>query len=340
MFRSLSKARLRLAGVAGVLALSIAACDSGTSKINMTSYAETLATALAKACPMAGPDNAAAFDACRKQLGAGAEAKVLHDTVVLWGGEQSTLSWDKKKLSYFKGEIFERLYLSLYMFTGKQRIVGEGPEGTTVVAVEAYFRNGLPPGGYPYPFWHSGAKWEAYEKSNEIRFYLTAEGKARFVTRGDSGSNDNRGAYAAVKPPAFAGEWTWTDASGQAQPYITLFGDLFSANNPHLARVDETYKAVALSMRNADCSGCHAPDGHKYMNRLTLLQTPQHAAGEIEGVLKTVRDNKMPQTEKGDPKVLDPKIKSELLINGDAFKKALDAASDWQKKNGQSQPTS
>ncbi len=339
MFRSLNNARLRLAGVAGVaLTLSVAACDSGSNKINMTSYAETFVAALAKACPMTGPDDAAAFDACRKQLGTGVEAKALHDTVVLWGGEQSALGWDKKKLTYFKGEVFERLYLSLYMFTGKQRIIGEGPEGTTVVAVEAYFRNGLPPGGYPYPFWHSATKWDAYEKSNEIRFYLTAEGKAKFITRGDGGSNDNRGAYAAVTPPAFAGEWTWTDASGQAQPYITLFGDLFSANNPHLTRVDETYKAVATSMRNADCTGCHAPDGHKFMNRLTLLQTPQHAAGEIDAVLKTVNDRSMPKTEKGDRLALDPKLKTELLITGEAFKKALDDAAAWQKKNGK--PTS
>jgi hypothetical protein len=201
------------------------------------------------------------------------------------------------------------------------------------VAVEAYFRNALPAGGYPYPFWHGATKWQAYEKSNEIRFYLTADGKARFITRSEGGNDANRGAYAAVTPPAFAGEWTWADAKGQAQPYVTLFGDLFSANNPHLARVDETYKAVALSMRNADCTACHAPDGHKTMRRLTLLQTPQHAAAEIDGVLKTVSDRSMPQTEKGDRKTLDPKLKSELLLNGEAFKKALDDASTWQKKN-------
>lgn len=334
MYWNWKKAPL-IAGAA-TLALALAACDS-PAKIDMSSYAEALAASLAKACPMAGPGDKTAFDVCRMTLGTGTEAKAMHDVVLLWGGEQPALGWDKKKLTYFKGELFERLYLSLYMFTGKQRVVGEGPEGTTVVAVEAYFRNDLPPGGYPYPFWHSGAKWEAYEKSNEIRFYIAANGKAKFVTRGDLGSNDNRGPYATVKPPAFAGEWMWAD-NGQQQPYITLFGDLFSADNPHLARVDETYKAVAISMRNADCMGCHAPDGHKYMNRLTLLQTPQHAAGEIDGVLKTVRDNKMPQTEKGDPKTIDPKLKSELLINGEAFKKALDAATNWQKR--QSAPSS
>ena len=78
----------------------------------------------------------------------------------------------------------------------------------------------------------------------------------------------------------------------------------------------------------------------KFMNRLTLLQTPQHAAGEIDAVLKTVNDRSMPQTDKGDRRALDPKLKTELLITGEAFKKALDDAAAWQKKNGQGKPTS
>lgn len=328
------RARLRALTAGLAIGLALAACgESSPKKIDMTDYAKKLAASLAKTCPMAKPDDTAAFDACRKQIGAGTEGAAMNDVVMLWGGEQSALGWDKKKLTYFKGELFQRLYLSLYMFTGNHRIVGEGPEGTTIVAVEGYFRNALPPGGYPYPFWHSAPKWEAYEKSNEIRFYVDGNGKAKFATRGDLGSEANRGPYAAVTPPAFAGEWMWADGN-QAQPYVTLFGDLFSADNPHLARVDESYKAVAISMRNADCTGCHAPNGHKFMNRLTLLQTPQHAAAEIDGVLKSVSDRSMPQTEKGDRRALDPKLKTELMITGEAFKKALEDATAWQKNKG------
>lgn len=325
--------RLLVASIAFAAGAAIALPASGQSKVNMADHAKKLAESLAKACPVAKPGDVAAFDACRNNIGKGTDGATMNGVVVMWGGEQPTLGWDKKKLSYFKGEFFQRTYFSMMMFSGKHKVVGAGPEGTTIVAVEAYFRNALPPGAYPYPFWHSGPKWLAYEASNEVRFYLTADGKAKFMTRADTGSYDNRGPYAAVIQPAFAGEWLWTDKDGKEQPYVTLFADLYSMDNPHIAKVDQAYKAVALAMRGADCMACHAPDGHRLMNRLTMLMTPQHAATEIDGVLKTVRDNKMPQTEKGDPKPIDAKLKNELLITGEAFKKALDEASAWQKQN-------
>ncbi len=333
-------------GLAGVLAVAatLAACgESPTKKVDMKSYAEKLAASLSKICPVAKPDDMTAFDKCRHGMGTGDENLALNDNVVLWGGEQPKLGWDKKKLAYIKSDFWRSTYFSLFMFSGKQKILGEGPEGTTIVSIEAYFRNALPPGAYPYPFWHHGDKWVAYETANEIRFYLGADGKAKFVTRAHEGSYDNRGpwAWAPVKPPAFDGQWMWSDDKGQTQPYITLFSEQYSAGNPHLARLDETYKTVALAMRGGDCMACHAPDGHKIMNRLTMLMTPRHAASEIDGILKSVRDNKMPQTEKGDPKAMDPKLKNELLITGEAFKKAIEEANAWERKNQpKNKPTS
>lgn len=331
--RSWNRTGTLAAAVALLIGASAALPANGQSRVDMAAHAKTLAEALAKVCPVAKPNDMAAFDACRKNLGKGAEGATMNDIVLLWGGEQPTLGWDKKKLSYFKGEFFQRTYFSMMMFSGKHKVVGAGPEGTTIVAVEAYFRNALPPGAYPYPFWHSGPKWVAYEATNEVLFYLAPNGKAKFMTRSDKGSYDNRGPYAAVIQPAFAGEWLWTDKDGKEQPYVTLFSDMFTLDNPHVAKVDQTFKAVALTLRSADCmNACHAPDGHRVMNRLTMLMTPQHAAYEIDGVLKTVRENKMPVTEKGDPKPIDAKLKTELLMTGEAFKKAFEEASIWQKQ--------
>jgi hypothetical protein len=126
------------------------------------------------------------------------------------------------------------MYVSLYMFTGEW--TGETREdGTYVIRTQAYFRNELPPGHFPYPFWHSATKWDAYEKSNQISLYLSADGKVKMVTRHSGGSDSARpAAYKHVEPPVFAGQWNWTDTSGQAQPQVTLFSDLYSASNPHL----------------------------------------------------------------------------------------------------------
>ena len=31
-----------------------------------------------------------------------------------------------------------------------------------------HFRNELPMGSFPYPFWHSKSKWDAYQSTSEI----------------------------------------------------------------------------------------------------------------------------------------------------------------------------
>jgi cytochrome c553 len=203
-----------------------------------------------------------------------------------------------------------------------------------MVAVQAYFRNALPPGHYPYPFWHSDAKWGAYEKSNEVRFYFSSDGRITSAGRSSAGTDRARGAYAHVQPPAFTGQWLWTDADGVAQPSVTLFSDRYSSDNPNVAPLDAAYKKFALNLRNSDCVGCHAPDGHKKMHTLTLLQTPMHAASNIEEALREVRENKMPLDDNNDPKRLSAQAKSELLATGEAFQVLLQTADAWEREKG------
>jgi hypothetical protein len=314
-----------------LVTIVLAGCAGRTTHVAEKRAAE-LAAALAQACPIASPGNAAAHEACRRNIGKGADA-AMREYSFLWGGDQPGVPLKEKNTTVFRGDLFQDLYLSLYMFTGKYE-VSTAKDGTTMVAVQAYFRNALPPGNYPYPFWHSDKKWGAYEKSNEVRFYFGDDGKVRFAGRSEAGSERERGAYAHVQPPAFAGDWTWTDASGVAQPAVTLFSAHYSADNPHVAALDSAYRKFALTLRDGDCVGCHAPDGHKKMKTLTLLQTPLHAATNIDEVLREVRANKMPLDDFNDPKKLKPDLRNELLATGDVFQSLLKKADAWERDAG------
>lgn len=316
---------------AAAAALSTLAPGEARAAFDVQKYAADLAASLAKACPLAHPGDVAAHDSCRKAIGQGAE-KSMRDYTFLFGGQQPGLPLDDKKTSVFRGDLFQDLYMSLYMYTGHHS-VETSPEGNKVVVVEAYFRNELPPGRYPYPFWHSEPKWNAYQKANVLRFRLNEEGRVLFAYRADTGSNAARPPFRPVTHPSFLGEWMWRDDGGQAQPVATLFSEYYSADNPNLPALDEAYRKMALIFRNANCTGCHQPEGHWKMNKLTLLQTPLHAATSIDAVLDEVRTGKMPVDEYDDPMPLAPALREALLTEGGAFRDLLNRADGWEAAN-------
>jgi hypothetical protein len=321
-----------LGGVAVLAAISIGAKKfTASPAVDGPATAAKIIASLTERCPMATPGDVAAFDACRTTIGQGPEGEAVGSGSVLWGGEQPSLALKDKNLTWFRGDLFLRMYVSLYMFTGEW--TGETREdGTYVVRAQAYFRNELPPGHFPYPFWHSATKWDAYEKSNQISLYLSADGRVKMVTRHSGGDNSARpAAYRHVEPPAFAGQWNWTDTSGQAQPQVTLFSDLYSAGNPHLPELDQRYRAFALNLRDADCESCHVPDGHKLMRKLTLLNTTLHTAGEVEATLRSIREATMPVNKQGDKVRLEPALRETLLRNGEEFRRLLNDADAWER---------
>lgn len=323
-----------LAGVAAVAVASAgAAMFNRAPKVDGAALGARIVASLAERCPMAGLGDVAAFDACRTTIGQGPEGDAIGTNSVLWGGEQPDKAFKDKNLTWFRGDLFLRMYVSLYMFTGEW--TGEQrDDGTYVVRAQAYFRNELPPGHFPYPFWHSGAKWDAYEKSNQISFFVSPDGRVKMVTRHGGGSDSARPAgYKHVEPPVFAGQWNWRDESGQAQPQVTLFSDLYSAGNPHLVELDQRYRAFALNMRDADCESCHVPDGHKLMRKLTLLNTPLHTAGQVDEALRSIREASMPVNKQGDKVKLEPAQRETLLRNGEEFRRLLKEADAWEKNN-------
>lgn len=333
VLRSMLPQRWRRALPAAALAAVALAPSSGEAAFDFEKFGAELAASLAKSCPMADPGDVAAHESCARNIGTGVE-KWMRETYILFGGQQPAKTWLKdKKTSVFRGDLFQDMYMSMYMYTGKHR-VQKAPDGMTTVSVQAYFRNKMPAGRYPYPFWHSDTKWRAYEVSNEIRFRMNDEGKVLFAYRADTWTDEARPAgYEAVKHPYFLGEWMWRDDAGGAQPEVTLFSEFYSPDNPNLGALDDAYRKMAINFRDADCTVCHMPEGHRKMNKLTLLQTPYHAASAIDAVLDEVRTGKMPVDDYNDPKPIDAKLKADLLANGEAFRQLLLTADAWERSN-------
>jgi len=291
--------------------------------------AETMARELSKLCPPAPRGDVAAHEKCAAGL---RDATFIPwaTTGLLWGAEQKNLRISKWPLTHFTPSVYQLMYLSLFSFTGKWSVDQDPREHVTVIHLEAYFRNAMPPGEYPYPFWHSAAKWGAYEATNELKFFLTSANLVFVTTRSNAGSEAARGEYAQVIPPAFDGNWQWTDSGGHPQPHVSLFANKYGAGNPFLPVLDKTYKAFAIQARNGTCYECHTPENKATADHLVLLQTPMHASGEINRALKDVRDGKMPEDELGQPKGLDPKLRAAILQTGEEFRDTLAKADRWE----------
>ena len=219
------------------------------------------------------------------------------------------------------------------MFNGRHTVEYDARENLFLVRMETAFRNRLAPGQFPYPFWHDEAKWNTYQGANSILLWIDPKtARIKIAQFTDRGATPPIVSSEPVQQPKFDGKWMWTDAAGRVQPQVTLFDGLFRAENPYLPKLDTAYKALALRMRDAQCDSCHVPNNPDGMKRLVLLQTPAHAAGEIERLMKAVREDKMPLDEVGIEQPLDATLKSALLERGSAFEALVQAAKDWEAR--------
>jgi hypothetical protein len=103
----------------------------------------------------------------------------------------------------------------------------------------------------------------------------------QFTERGSGGN------VVSTQPtkPKFDGRWMWVDSDGRIQPQVTLFDGLFRKDNPHLPTLDQTYRTLALRMRDGQYDNCHMPHNPMPMRRLVLMHTPAHAAGQFAPTL-------------------------------------------------------
>ena len=141
--------------------------------------ASKLADELARLCPVSGPGDQAAFDACRKGLFQISDLKRSMADFVLWGRQRDPkASLKETKLTQFAPDVLAGMYVPLFMFNGKHRVEYVEREGLYQIRLEAAFRNRLAPGQFPYPFWHEAEKWAMYQKANEILLWWDAKSRS------------------------------------------------------------------------------------------------------------------------------------------------------------------
>ena len=313
--------------VNAVLLFMASAVNADQPAATLDHRAEMLAKSLAAVCPVVAYNDETAFTACAQAL---RKMTLPLEPAIAWGGDQPDKQIKKKGLTHFNSQVFQSMYLPLFSFTGHWSLDEDKRSHAPILRVEAYFRNALPSGDFPYPFWHSSDKWRAYETSNELRFYLDPTGKAFIVTRDAAGSDERRGAYAPVTTPAFDGNWQWRDANGNLQPHASLFSARYSSINPYLPGLDKAYRSFALRIRDKSCLNCHTPANKAESERLVLLQTPLHAAGEVDNVIKAVQTSEMPQDDIGLRKDIPREHRTAVLGAAMAFRDELAHADKWE----------
>ena len=278
--------------------------------------AAELDEALAAACPMAGSNDARAHQACADAL---ADLPVLRDRMAAsfdWGAQSSTAlrKLEDANRTDFNARIWRRLYLPTFMFPGGHAVEILGD--TATIRLPIVFRSELDPGDFPYPFWHSAAKWQSYQTATDLLFFLRA-GKLIGALR--SADQDDTRPRRDMK---WDGRWTWQSGRGD-EPKVTLFSFAFSPDNPQVKDLDRVYRAMEKELRRENCMGCHSPDNTARMNPLELFSYPNQALSGRHELVKVFEENTMPP---GEDAIPDSKRRSELRELAQAFAEAGDAA--------------
>lgn len=286
--------------------------------------ARTIAAELMMHCPLTEADDAAAFDSCRAAL---ADDGVLRSALperVLWGREGGT-PLARGTMTQLSPDVWARLYAPLFMFNGNHEVTWVPAENQFVIRLEAAFRNRLAPGQFPEPFWHDDAQWSAYQNTNGVLLWVQPQtGRIHVAQFTDHAATPMLQPVTAVTR-RFDGQWLWTDAAGRMQPAVTFFEGQYLADNPFRPALDRQYRDLALQLREANCSGCHVPGNPGGSQRLVLLSTPAHAAGEIDRVIRLVRgDGPAARTH-----ALSADDRQWLLQSAEAFRDTVRAARTW-----------
>lgn len=302
--------------------------------------AQEIAAELAENCPVAPPGDVAAYNGCRQALFGDSALREHLPKYLLWGRQskdpRATLR--QTNLTQFAPDVWTNMYAPLFMFNGKHTVQWVPEEKRYMIRLETAFRNRLPPGQFPYPFWHEEAKWSTYQSANAFMLWVDPAGlkiqAAQFTDRGPTPP------LQAVQPVqhAFEGKWLWTDAQGQTQPAVTLFDGVYRAENPYAKDLDRQYRDLALQLRESQCTKCHVPNNPDKMSRLVLLSTPAHAAGEIDRLIKSVKEDRMPMDEFRLSYALPEENKKWLLERAEAFRATVAAAQAWEQQHAAARP--
>lgn len=337
----------RVLSLAAAVIISSVFTSPSTAKIAKwrLAWADKVATELTqelvRLCPVISLADESAYDRCRRgTMGSQTIANSLSD-YVMWGGGEVTNNLRDRKLSQFGKTVWSSLYLPLFVFSGASKIEIDEDNGIMRLRVEARFRNLLEPGQYPYPFWHASGKWEAYQSANELVFTIDLrDARVLGIQRTSFGEdnpdlNASMGLEKTLPPRKFnKDEWMWEDTNGKIQPKITLFDGIFSQKNPIISDLDTSYRSFAIAVRDNSCLSCHVPTNPEGMGNPILLQTPAHAAGEIDRIVRAVEAGAMPvETWAGPQGIQDEKAKAIFLDAARLFQADFATAKDWEAIN-------
>jgi hypothetical protein len=292
-------------------------------------WLKKIAESLAQASPPADGSDAAARDAAAARL---AECDALLERAgdrILWGGFDPTKGFDLDAyaLTEFVPWVWNKVYLSTFTFPGTYTVRREGRY--TVLELDARFRDGLDPGDYPYPFWHSPKKWQAYVATDRLQLVFE---KGRLVAAMRTVPAGGPAATVAERP--WDGRWNWTDAHGNPQPRVTLFEYMFSRENPNVTALDGAYRRLESEFRAQNCVACHAPDNPSSAKVLLLLDYPNQALAARHSLVETLRANKMPppDAETGhEAGIADEPARQRLIGLAEEFVSAADRAMAFEK---------
>jgi hypothetical protein len=309
------------------MAAALAACTSSKSVDN--NLATSIAKALAAACPLGDdPADEAARNDCAAKL---TELAVLRDAMrepFIWGGQQPGVGYRlDNSTNKFNARVWRRLYLSTFMFGTDYTT--EEIAGHTILHIPITFRHAMPIGAYPYPFWHSAGKWEAYSFTTTIHFIIQ-DGTVIGALR-----STDQDRTRPLTPHGWDGLWRW-EQGGTQQPYVALYDYLLSKDNPFAARLDETYRALEARMRQNNCQACHAPDNQGQSAQLEFFVYPAQALAGRRDIITQLERNEMPPRDNTlglAAGIADAGERDQLIRLAREFRDAGDKALEWEGDN-------
>lgn len=186
-------------------------------------------------------------------------------------------------------EIWAGVYLSRFEFFPPHAIRRERDQ--TILSIPARLRNGLEPGDYPYPIWHSADTWNVWHATRAIE--LVFDGRAIVATR-------LRTAGDAPPPPpapAWDGRWTWRDDHGAQQPRIAQVSYNLAAENPHARTLSRAFNELHAVFEQHGCIDCHSPANPAAARRLFLLALPNQALASREALIAALDPQAPPMPE-------------------------------------------
>jgi len=263
-----------------------AACTSKPADSD-TALAMSIAKGLIEACPAGvNPADEAARNDCAGKLTSFTGLRNAMREPFIWGGQAASGGYALDlKTNKFNARVWRRMYLSTFMFDNDYSI--EQTADATVLHMPVTFRGAMSTGAYPYPFWHSPKKWEAYNYATTIHFVIQ-----NGVIPGALRSTEQDKTRPKVAH-SWDGLWRWQQA-GVQMPYVSLYDYLLSKDNPHAGQLNESYRALEARMRQHNCQACHAPDNQGESQQLEFFVYPNQALAGRHDIVTQLMTNEMP----------------------------------------------